>query len=51
MRFESLDNDRALEVLEALEDLRPNLGIVVESLLDGLGESRPTFDPFRLSGL
>ena len=50
MRFESLDNDRALEVLEVFEVLRPNLGIVV-SRFEGFGESSPTLEPLRLSGL
>lgn len=46
MRFESLDKERALEVLEALEVLRPTLlGLGLPEL------SSLTLDPLRLSGL
>ena len=48
MRFESLDKERAREVLEALEDLRPTLELW---LILGLQLSSLTLDPFRLSGL
>ena len=48
MRFESLDKERAREVLEALEDLRPTLELW---LILGLLLSSLTLEPFRLSGL